>query len=432
MQPVTGASEKAVVVRAETLSQAIETGNYLVMKRQMEQKAPLTMDEFCTICFKCPPMALFAIQSYPDLAKEAPFELLLTLCRKSTFQEVIYEAVWEHVDPRPTTEDILIALIEAGACITGREKITGYTLLHHALENDLERAALSLLDHGIDPLAKIHWGVTPLHMASRNGYRFYNVIQKILKISEQAITQVTKCGSTPLHFAARAKSISAVDLLIDAGADRLAVDEMHQTALDVAKQVPDNFHVVTRLKKSDAAYALSNWKIDKAIALLKDGEILSEDDFLSVCVCKPEHALRIACECPQSVKFFSDTFFIKFINGPACHTMKLAAKLVDAGISTRGVDEQRRTLLHLAIQRHNSTLTRKLLAAGLDHSAQDDVQETPLHYSVMAPCADVLEDLVKAGASLDAVNDRNETPHQLAVRIKSRSWLEAYSQLKNK
>ncbi len=294
------------------------------IRGMLDKNVPLSMDDFALVCFRYREISLRAIANYPELAKTAPFKLLVTLAK------------------RVESEKALIALIDAGAAVTGREKITQYTLLHCALDHGLANAAEKLLDKGVDAQAKLHNGITAVHLACRQGDRYVKVLERLIENNKDALAQFTSAGWTPLHEAASANSIEVVGVLLEAGADRSIPDYGGRTALEVAKFARNNL-VVERLEKNNAQYAFSHKNIDKAIAFLKQGETLCDDDIVRSCIGNWTYdAKELLQKYPQAVKLFSNALVARLISPRYASTshevIEICSTLIRLGIGLEGKD----------------------------------------------------------------------------------------------
>jgi ankyrin repeat protein len=370
----------------QQLCRYIRAGNQVAMKRLLMKKVPLHDGCFETICFSYPAHAKLAIKNYPDLAKNASFGLLGSLCRRVTHQDVSNYAVPDGNDPSPTTEDVLIDLLDAGASPAGTDTVSGYTLLHFAIENGLARAAERMIDcPGIDSLAALRSGVTPLHLAAQDGTKFERVINKLVR-NKLAVSKITKAGATPLHYAATARSISAVNILLASGADRAVQDVFKRTAQDVARLYPGNEAVIARLGRSNAGEALCKWDVEGAVKFLKAGETITDEDVVDCCRKNFTSVFQqLLCQYPQVVSQLSDSLLVKLLKSWAFVDFKelseLCMKLIDCGIGVRGRHPlTSETALHLATQNHVLDLAIKLLSKGADAMAQDALSRTPLHH----------------------------------------------------
>ena len=112
----------------------------------------------------------------------------------------------------------------------------GYTPLHAASANTVDRGALALLiQASADINAKAKGGETPLHSAAR-----FNVFPNIINALIQAGADIhakDEYGYTPLHFAAYYnENPDIITALIQAGADTHAVNNQGETAEDIARK----------------------------------------------------------------------------------------------------------------------------------------------------------------------------------------------------
>lgn len=336
-----------------TLSDRIASNDSAAVKAHLLARSPVSMDEFSQICFHMPCLVRILLAHYPEQAQKAPFALLLSLAKKSTHQDASYHVRPSDFDPTPSTEEILISLIKAGAPVDGKEELTDYTLLHYAIENKLSRAADVLLSHGIDQTATLRSKVTALHMAASDGYTFEKTIptlaQNCLLLNAQNCTK-----ATPLHYAARANSHRAIELLLEAGADRNIKDASGLTPLDITKVVDKNFFSLSLLSRTRAGYALVHHNISQCIVHLKNGDTLSDDDAVSSCVGNATSSLeRLLTEYPESAKFFSDTLIVQILDHwTSPESIRLSRRLIDLGVGFCDKDPNTgKTALQVALTR---------------------------------------------------------------------------------
>lgn len=140
-------------------------------------------------------------------------------------------------------EDISRLLLSAGADINKSDE-TGRTSLHEAARLADEGMVVLLLDLGAHPAAVDGEGRTPLHLLAsiinlaRPGRlpRPPMPIETVLRLVMAAgIDGKDLSGSTPLHTAARAANPEMCRILIDLGADALAIDGTGRTPYEVAR-----------------------------------------------------------------------------------------------------------------------------------------------------------------------------------------------------
>lgn len=340
-----------------SLQQYLACNDSAMVREHLINKKALSLDEFSQICFHMPCLAQIAIDQYPEHVKNAPFSLLLSLAKVRTHQDAAYHVRPCDFDPTPTTEDVLIALVQAGAPIGGKEPLTDYTLLHHAVENGLARAANVLLDHGVDQTATLRSGITALHMAARNGYTFEKVIttlaQNTLLLNAQTTTK-----ATPLHYAAKENSHRAVELLLEAGAKRDIKDMKDLTPLDITKTVDKQYFTLSLLSRSRAGYALTKGNISETIALLQAGDTISDDDAATSCIGNHTYGLeRLLKDYPEAAKFFTGQLIVRLLNhwaSPEC--IAICLNLIQLGVACNerlaGTDK---TALHIALEKLERT-----------------------------------------------------------------------------
>lgn len=121
----------------------------------------------------------------------------------------------------------------------------GQTYLHAVDINDLETIEI-LLNKNVNPNIQDIWGKTILHSAAYNTN--HKLTELLLKHNAEPNIQCERNKQTPLHNVAASTAskedkynaaITAAWLLIH-GADKNIVDHRGQTALDIAKQHPEN------------------------------------------------------------------------------------------------------------------------------------------------------------------------------------------------
>jgi ankyrin repeat protein len=107
-----------------------------------------------------------------------------------------------------------------------KERLLTRTAMHHDLAT-----ARALLDSGADPSLADDGGVTPLHVAAREGD--VEMI-RLLLAHRSPVDPRDRYRATPLHYAAARKQVGAVRALLAAGADRRAENTSRETPLKLA------------------------------------------------------------------------------------------------------------------------------------------------------------------------------------------------------
>ena len=208
-----------------------------------------------------------------------------------------------HIAVEHETEEMVELLLKNGANPQAVDSM-GRQALHYAVEDGQESMVKVLLDHGgvkdvaVDPLlrstllhfavnrgnstiieiilkagsdanGKDHWGDTPLHRLMRLDPtpHLTKIVSLLLKFGAQVNTG-NNYADTPLHSAAVYRRPEVVQMLLDAGADPLAVNNYGESALSMAhkwfhhgsssrdKEILQmlNFHVAAHPQSTSAGY----------------------------------------------------------------------------------------------------------------------------------------------------------------------------------
>jgi ankyrin repeat protein len=175
---------------------------------------------------------------------------------------------------------------------------------------------------------------------------------------------------TALHSCALFGHMAAAQLLIEAGADILAVDKSGRTAL----------HMVASSR--DGSYAMMKLLIDAGA---------------DISAIARQHG---------SVLHTAAT------NG----TSAMVQLLLDHGAATDTIDEWRETPLHGAAFSGSGATVRLLLRAGAEIEANNAFRWTALHSAALAGNAECVEALLEAGANVGAGDQYRNTPLHLALK----------------
>lgn len=137
-----------------------------------------------------------------------------------------------------------------------RRRHTALHLLCDSIASDKSRGPILkmvglLLEHGASVSAQGKWGETPILCAVRA--KQTEALRLLLQTKPHDgvvdMPTIVPSGRVPLHEAAESGNATAVKLLIDAGANVLATDYRHRTALHLAAKPrdPDEMETVMRL-----------------------------------------------------------------------------------------------------------------------------------------------------------------------------------------
>ena len=208
-------------------------------------------------------------------------------------------------------------------------------------------------------------GATPLHLASKNGYK--RVACFLLERGAYVSAQ-DYYGGTPLHLASQGGHMNVAQMLIERGADVSARDNYGETPLPLALR----------------------WgHVEVAHMLIERGaDVSAQDSYVNT----PLHlALR-------------------------CGHMNVARMLIERGAVVSTEDKHGETPLYLALRAGHVELTRMLIERGADVPAQHKYGKTPLHLALQWGHLEVVHMLIECGADVSAPDGDEKTPLDLALR----------------
>ncbi len=255
-----------------------------------------------------------------------------------------------------------LAFLKHSADTRAQDKLTP---LHLASRDGYVVVALALLEHGADARAQDDDGSTPLHLASRGGH--VEVALALLKHGAGASAQ-DKAGSTPLHLALQRKHVVVALALLEHGADARAQDKVGSTPLHLASR---------------------DGHVEVALALLMHGADASAQDKAG------STSLYLALQDEHVV---------------------VALALLEHGADARAQDKVGSTPLHLASRSGHVELALALLEHGADANAQDKDKSTPLHLASGGGHVELALALLEHGADANARDKDKSTPWDLAAR----------------
>lgn len=123
-------------------------------------------------------------------------------------------------------------LLNAGAALDVRDDRDA-TPLHMAAGHDAPANTIELLRAGADPGERDEWGGTALHVAAK-GQRSFSNIKPLLDAGARVDGRERLIGRTPLHLAAWTGAPAGIAVLLEAGADVSAKNDVGQTPMHLA------------------------------------------------------------------------------------------------------------------------------------------------------------------------------------------------------
>ena len=194
-------------------------------------------------------------------------------------------------------------------------------------------------------------------------------------------------GQTPLMYAARAGSVSAVQALIEAGASANARSGAGWTALMYAARDNPDMRIAEALFEVGGDPSLRN---DEGLTPLD---------------------LALSSGNQAFVYWLNERLFRAAEAAPA----DTVRTLLEAGAVVDGRDAYGQTPLMYAVHKNRQEAVSALLAAGADANARSRAGWTPLMYAARDANADVAAALLTAGAKPGARNGEGKTARDLAL-----------------
>lgn len=299
----------------------------------------------------------------------------------------------------------------------------GITALHAAAQGGSLSCVNKMLEKGCPLQAKDKEGNTALFYAIQSGNKA--IIERLLQADKTLVTMLNKMGDTPLHLAiAQDLSVEIIDVLLKAGADLYAVDHQKKSAVALSIslmgkgekylkhffELPDFDWSATYHHKTLLWYAVYDKNLyafnivsKKAPQLLHavdadGGSLVDLIDFLL-----KQRSLdnrRVFDELDKtglilmrkslegqgvgSVKPYPLSLWVKFE----------LSRLQE--VDVHAVDENGRTLLHLAAFFGDTALCAALLKLGVDRNLKDHQGLTPLQYASKREEKEIVELLIKS------------------------------------
>jgi ankyrin repeat protein len=284
--------------------------------------------------------------------------------------------------------------------------------LHLACESGNAEIVKVLFLNGADPNITDNKGVTPLHVAAKEG--FIDIAEVLLQYENADINVVDLDLMTPLHYAARHNKLEMMKFLLRKGADIQSQDRDSHTPL--LKSVVYGNLPITDLLIKEGANPDDVDREGKSMVFIAAQENQSE---ILDCLISGVHEdlgrelvnttdgtqnapLHVACEKGniESVKILL-----------SCDRIKVDAR-----------NEADYTPLHLAAENGHSKIVKELceysLKKGMDIvKDEDDESNTPLHLACLNCHHKTAQVLIKFGAEHDARNGRLWTPLDCAAFV---------------
>ena len=323
----------------------------------------------------------------------------------------------------------------------------GQTPLHLVCKNGNAETGCLLLSHGADVTAVDHTGKTPLHAAA-GGDRECPKLCAILLKQETNINAMDKYGQQPLHLACKKGYLETGCLLLCHGADVRAIEHARHTyLLWIRKHLADSkekvdtqgnhaLHIASRDGMSTAVQLLVDLGADTN-AVNKHGQTplhMAADrkkDCPELCKILLKHAkidavdedgnqpLHLACKRGHTNTgslLLSHGADVRAVDHVGHTSLLLISKHITG--SQTGVDTQGNHALHIASRDGMSTAVQLLVNLGADTNAMNKRGQRPLHMAAdrEKDCPELCEILLKHAAKIDVADEDGNQPLHLACK----------------
>ena len=329
--------------------------------------------------------------------------------------------------------DDMNVLLKAGANRAIKDA-DGYTWLHYAVSGDCNKDVLqAVIDLGAEMNATNKHNCTALMLASKKGK--IDAMNVLLNAgANRAITDAY--GDTWLHYAVCGDcSKDVLQAIIDQGAEVNATNKQNCTALMLASN-KGNINNINVLLKAGASrkiqdsggntwlhYAVwgecSTGVLQAIIDLGAEVNSTNKHNATALMVASMKgnvDAIMVLLDAGanQAIEDADGNTWLHYAVHGDCSKDVLQA-VIDLGADLNATNKQNCTALMLASKKGNVDAMNLLLTAGANRDIQDSDGDTWLHYAVCGDCSkDVLQTVIDQGAELNSTNKQNRTPLLLA------------------
>lgn len=286
----------------------------------------------------------------------------------------------------------------------------GLTPLHLAARNGHSETVHALLRAGASVRREEAFGETALHEAARNGHEG---LVRLFVDGGSVVDAGNRDSSTALHVAARRGHGGVVDALLAAGANPATRDKVGDTPL----------HDAAREGHADIVAALLATGLVGVDARNANG--LTP---LSVAARHGREAIvRSLLERGADVDALSSEFTAPLHQAAAEGHDGVIRCLIAAGAEVDLQDKDYQSALHAAVIFEHATVVGSLLAAQASVDLRDTEDCTPLHHAVKNGSQIIVRDLLEAGADPTVLSAGGETPQSLARVLGKETIVELFA-----
>ena len=314
----------------------------------------------------------------------------------------VYGETWLHYAVQGSgSKEVLEAAIDLGADVNATNEMDCTALMLATGKGNLDAINLLLSAGATKPIKDV-CGNTWLHYAVFEPFS-KEVLQTVIDLGAD-VNATNTSNTTALMLASKKGNIDAINVLLDAGANKAIKDANGSTWIhyavdgncskEVLQVIVDNGAEVNATNKQNCStlmMASQKGNVDAMRLLLNSGANYDIEDN------------------------YGNTWLHYAVDGGCCKILQTA---IDLGANVNAANTQHhKTALILASEKGNLDAINVLLDAGAKQSIKDVNDNTWLHYAVAGGCSkEVLQAIIDLGADVNAVNTRKETALMLASK----------------
>ncbi len=283
--------------------------------------------------------------------------------------------------------DIANILINDGnADVTCKTK-RGDTALHLACHNDSLSVVENLVKKGASVTAKNSEGTIPIMFAASN--KRHDILKFLLDIDSSLVNEQDDDGDTALNYAAKAKSIECVRLLVDIGAN-----------IEIANQKGCTPLIITCHTGTEAIMDLLLSK-NAAVDPNTETEGVYTSALIAASVANKVLCVKTLLKSGANVKLVDFQHYTALCQASKAGHVEVAKELIEAGSDVNHRKPDGWTPLLLAASENREDVCRLLLEHGANVNIAEESGMSPLFITSNNGLPNIVDILIQNGADIN-------------------------------